>query len=49
MHSTSEVRTFYGSKNILAGPYNFKGLFVGLDLVCLRLKLGLGQGVGVES
>lgn len=28
-HSTSKVRTFMGSKGILAGPHSLKGLFEG--------------------
>lgn len=28
-HCNSKVRIFWGSQEILAGPYNFKGLFEG--------------------
>ena len=41
IHSTSKVRTFVGSENVLAGTHNLKGLFKGQGLV-LRLGLGLG-------
>lgn len=46
LHSTSKVRTFWGHEDILACPYNFKGLFAGWDMVLrLKLELGLGQGI----
>lgn len=34
-HSASTVRTFLGSKDILAGPQNLKGLFEGSVLILI--------------
>lgn len=39
----TQLRTFLGWEDIVAGPQNFKGLFEGLDLdLMLDLELGLG-------
>lgn len=41
------MRTFWGNKDILAGPHDFKGPFGGLDVVLrLELELGFGRGQG---
>lgn len=45
VHSTSKVRIFLKDEDILAGPYNFKGLLGGYNIVLrLRLELHLEQG-----
>lgn len=47
-HSARDVRTFWGSENILTAPHNFKGLFQGQGLV-LQLEFGLGFGLAKGS
>lgn len=45
MHTNSKVRIFLKDEDILAGPYNFKGLLEGYNIVLrLRLELRLEQG-----
>lgn len=45
VHSTSKVGVFLKDEDILDGPYNFKGLLEGYNIVLrLRLELCLEQG-----
>lgn len=46
-HSTSQVRTFLGSEDVLAGHYNYKGTFFPMVLILmLERDEGERQGKG---